>query len=718
MSESDVLEISDREIPFESHPSDEEHLWDAIEILNERRGQYLVKWAGVDEHGKPWADSWTNKRDCTDDMVEEWKRKKALKKMEKQKRKANKISKARNSTVSSSKASSSRQAASAGPSTRCLRSRTAVPDDQHNAPEKEYESISRTPMKRRLSLDLVHDSDTSPPAAPRPAKKRRVLPEPHQNGINGKGSKPKTGPSEASRHSSRKPTVPPSDDEVESIVRPNGKGKSAERSPVPPPKINTLLHRAVANPRNNNGLDTPPRSPSGYFDRTNSLSKSTVLSPRAQARLSQFDRDLAAPTQESSENIPLFFPASSEEPDSIPLHPRSRSPSRSDPRRSISRTPPSPHPSVQRGLSPDIAVSGYVRASPASRPTNSRHPSARRTADDSYRVGDVPETQSTPEESPSPPASPKKATLKSQMKSRSKSSGSIPPPILPGTSAMKPLALFGPLPQITSSMFNAHALGEDEEEVDDLMSSIEQFSSPEKGAGPRKKGQRRTLDVKGKGRALPVIVDDEYEEDDLHRRVAARGAELAEAARAQRRAELAEYADRWKAKRTTLEEIREQTQQPPINGVGVGVSMISTESDGPTQSTGKSLGHARYTGDVKQLRQEEEENTQDVMAFYQSDQDHGDVANGPGSDLNLDHTANGDVDRSEVGGSVRSVGDRSEDLTTEVDDIDIPEKAAWNRERASQQNLAVEDLGISQQDQDDSMEDNLVRLFWSLPFES
>ncbi|KAJ6482539.1 hypothetical protein C8R45DRAFT_304146 [Mycena sanguinolenta] len=79
----DVLEISDRDTSFEHHASDDEHLWDAIAILDERKGHYLVKWAGVDEHGKPWADSWTRKRDCTDDMVEEWKRKKALKKREK-----------------------------------------------------------------------------------------------------------------------------------------------------------------------------------------------------------------------------------------------------------------------------------------------------------------------------------------------------------------------------------------------------------------------------------------------------------------------------------------------------------------------------------------------------------------------------------------------------------------------------------------------------------
>ncbi|KAJ7149135.1 hypothetical protein C8R46DRAFT_843381, partial [Mycena filopes] len=50
-------------------------LYDAIEILKEKKGQYLVKWAGFDpKNGEPWPDSWTNKRDCTDDMVQAWKR--------------------------------------------------------------------------------------------------------------------------------------------------------------------------------------------------------------------------------------------------------------------------------------------------------------------------------------------------------------------------------------------------------------------------------------------------------------------------------------------------------------------------------------------------------------------------------------------------------------------------------------------------------------------
>ncbi|KAJ6482538.1 hypothetical protein C8R45DRAFT_304147 [Mycena sanguinolenta] len=284
------------------------------------------------------------------------------------------------------------------------------------------------------------------------------------------------------------------------------------------------------------------------------------------------------------------------------------------------------------------------------------------------------------------------------MKPRSKSSGTIlpPPPMFPATTAL---------------VSKAHAVRE-EEEVDEPMSSIEQFSSPVKGADAAgKKGQPRTLDMKGKARAVAEHVDDESdeEEDDLHRRVTARGAELAEAARAERRASLAEYAERWKAKHT-LGEIHEQTQQRATDSAGadeaerVEVSMMTTESDGPTQSTDNGLARPPRAIDVVQLRQEEEENTQDVRAFYQPDQDH------------EDEDANGDVDvdvgRSEAGGSVRSAHDHS--IITELDggyDIDIPEKVAWNQERASQQNLAVDQPGISQEDElmpDDEMEDNLM----------
>jgi hypothetical protein len=86
MSDAEII-VSDRETPFSDRESDQDQLWDAIEILKERKGQYLIKWAGVDPNGKPWPDSWTNKRDCTDDIVASWKFKKAEAKLAADKRK-------------------------------------------------------------------------------------------------------------------------------------------------------------------------------------------------------------------------------------------------------------------------------------------------------------------------------------------------------------------------------------------------------------------------------------------------------------------------------------------------------------------------------------------------------------------------------------------------------------------------------------------------------
>jgi hypothetical protein len=55
-------------------PREDDELWDVTDIIDEKRGQYLVNWAGVDPAtGKPWKPSWVAKGDVTDDLVEKWK---------------------------------------------------------------------------------------------------------------------------------------------------------------------------------------------------------------------------------------------------------------------------------------------------------------------------------------------------------------------------------------------------------------------------------------------------------------------------------------------------------------------------------------------------------------------------------------------------------------------------------------------------------------------
>ncbi|KAL5484991.1 hypothetical protein ACEPAI_7633 [Sanghuangporus weigelae] len=67
---------------FEPRESDAEQLWDVIAIRAERNGKYLIQWAGADENGNPWPDSWVPREDVTDDLVEAWKKEKAARERE------------------------------------------------------------------------------------------------------------------------------------------------------------------------------------------------------------------------------------------------------------------------------------------------------------------------------------------------------------------------------------------------------------------------------------------------------------------------------------------------------------------------------------------------------------------------------------------------------------------------------------------------------------
>ncbi|KAF8335125.1 hypothetical protein F5887DRAFT_892276 [Amanita rubescens] len=67
--------FSSSEHQFQPREDDEEVLWDVIDIIDEKRAQYLVNWAGVDPATKkPWKPSWVAKGDVTDDLVEKWKK--------------------------------------------------------------------------------------------------------------------------------------------------------------------------------------------------------------------------------------------------------------------------------------------------------------------------------------------------------------------------------------------------------------------------------------------------------------------------------------------------------------------------------------------------------------------------------------------------------------------------------------------------------------------
>lgn len=67
---------STHESQFIPQSDDDETLWRVIEITAERPKQFKVRWDGLNpENGKPWAQSWVPKSDCTDDLRKEWKKK-------------------------------------------------------------------------------------------------------------------------------------------------------------------------------------------------------------------------------------------------------------------------------------------------------------------------------------------------------------------------------------------------------------------------------------------------------------------------------------------------------------------------------------------------------------------------------------------------------------------------------------------------------------------
>lgn len=71
----------DDEARAEEAEPGEDGYWPALEILNERKRDYLVNWDGIDpETGRAWSPSWTRKSEVTEDLIEVWEAKKASKK--------------------------------------------------------------------------------------------------------------------------------------------------------------------------------------------------------------------------------------------------------------------------------------------------------------------------------------------------------------------------------------------------------------------------------------------------------------------------------------------------------------------------------------------------------------------------------------------------------------------------------------------------------------
>ncbi|KAF7969471.1 hypothetical protein HWV62_27259 [Athelia sp. TMB] len=168
---------TDDENQFIPLSDDEETLWTVIEITAERPRQYKVRWEGLDPAtGRPWAQSWVPKTDCTDDLRDNWKRKKAQKKERKGKGKS-RLSKA-SATINSSAVTDDRKSS---------RSIAATPAASSRPPGSNVTVRSRTtakafkPPKRKFKSTETIPSDSDdglgpePVAGPsRPNKRRKV----------------------------------------------------------------------------------------------------------------------------------------------------------------------------------------------------------------------------------------------------------------------------------------------------------------------------------------------------------------------------------------------------------------------------------------------------------------------------------------------------------------------------------------------------------------
>lgn len=72
---------SDKEEQIEVDEPGEDGYWPALEILSERKRDYLVNWDGINpETGRAWTPSWTAKSEVTEDLIEAWETKKVAKK--------------------------------------------------------------------------------------------------------------------------------------------------------------------------------------------------------------------------------------------------------------------------------------------------------------------------------------------------------------------------------------------------------------------------------------------------------------------------------------------------------------------------------------------------------------------------------------------------------------------------------------------------------------
>ncbi|KAA1472757.1 hypothetical protein DENSPDRAFT_200957 [Dentipellis sp. KUC8613] len=164
---------------FISQDDDSENLYEAIEITAQRHGEYRIRWAGNNpKTGKPWAQTWASRKDCTDELIADWR----------QKQKEKKLKQTGRAKSRSSHTSSTRNSAAASASTpHVFRPRhsdvsSGSPIRQSNArPSSTQDSTSPQPRKRKRASSAHEQSSSAndvlraPSTTVPPSKRQRTV---------------------------------------------------------------------------------------------------------------------------------------------------------------------------------------------------------------------------------------------------------------------------------------------------------------------------------------------------------------------------------------------------------------------------------------------------------------------------------------------------------------------------------------------------------------
>ncbi|KAL6310154.1 hypothetical protein BKA93DRAFT_821209 [Sparassis latifolia] len=494
------LEVPKYETQFVPQDDDEETLWEVIEILAEKGSRYRVRWAGNDPTtGQPWAPSWVPKKDCTDKLIQEWKVAQAKKKRVKEKKSDGKgrASTSSSRTSRTSKKSSvtpvvptsrrtrlSSTAAVPGPSSNKAQASTSKVSSGSRLPVSHEEPLPLPPKKRALSRQAsgeVEDGEDPEHPEARPRKKRRVTVEvvispKTQGGI-------KIGPPRGvkqTEHASKESSTADSAEGSPKPKRPIKVGPPRVAKKKERPRKKSIPSKPSAIPDDEDPSRQPEQPAVTYEDADEN---DFLLHDNLAGQGDFWDFDLASRNEDSDHAPSREYVI----PETQSLHVQTKDiPPTSNGRHSIPdaaspKTPVAPHTprSSQRSMSMGSIVSKMKGRNPAKRTKTKCRPKEEESGSSNERV---------------------------QAKR-----------------GLKPLR---PVPVLSPSVFYDHL-----PQPDPPPSSIEQFSSPEKGSEAATAAVRRKIQkgINGRGKYQAVA----SKKDDETLRI--RGQQLAEQASSARR---------------------------------------------------------------------------------------------------------------------------------------------------------------------------------------